>query len=331
MSAEQATAVVGNPARTRSALTWAFAAAVWGFGIAFITMRQDGSPGDFYSWYVAAKALVAGDSPYAVIPAIDPERFQSSFLYPLPAAILTVPFVPLPYAVAGPLFVAIASALLAFGLAREGTQRLWAFASAPYIVSAASGTWSLPIAAAALLPAVGFLVVAKPNVGIASFLYRPSRLMIFGSIVLVVVSLLIWPTWPSEWLGALGGVQNRVIPLLSPIGPFLLLAATRWRRPEARLLLGYACVPQAPWFYDQLVLFLIPATALESLNYVAVSQLGLAVWLAAHGLEWKYGAWFLAIILYLPPLLMILRRPNEGSVPAWLERLIAGALRRRKR
>ena len=299
----------------RRAVVWAGVAAFVGFVVAFVVMRGPDRPGDFLYWYTAARVLAEGGNPYAAIPDLDPERFATGFFYPLPAALLTVPFTVLPYAFAGALFVAIASGLLGYGIAREGPERLWVFASAPFIVSAASGTWSIPIAAAAVIPTLGFLAVMKPNVGAATFLYRPSWRLVIGCALVLVVSVVIRPSWPAEWMNEVGGVQNRVIPILTPVGPLLLLALTRWRRPESRLLVGYACVPQAPWFYDQLILWLIPATHFESLNYTFISQVALAVWVLFDAILWKHGNWFLAAVLYLPPLVMILRRPNETAPP----------------
>ncbi len=307
----------------RQAARWAVAAALFGFLTAYASMRGPDRPGDFFAWYTAAGAVLDGKSPYDVIPAVDPERFSTNFLYPLPAAMLTVPFARLPYPIAGGLFVAIAAGLLAYGVSREGQEKLWLFFGAPFIVSASSGTWSLPIAAAAVVPALGFLAVAKPNVGVSTFLYRPTWWIPIGRAVLVAGSLMLEPAWPREWIRGLGGVQNRVTPILTPVGPLLLLALTRWRRPEARLLLGYACVPQAPWFYDQLVLGLIPATSRQALHYTVVTQLSLAIWIFAQGLMWQHGAWFLAAVLYLPPLIMILQRPNEGEIGAWAGHLMA--------
>lgn len=297
---------------------WGVLAAALGFAVAYANMRGEGRAGDFYAWYTAARALLNGQSPYDVIPAIDPARFTTPFFYPLTAAIVTIPFAPLPYAFAGALFVALSSGLLAFGVAREGAHhRLWLFASASFVVSASSGTWSIASAAAVMLPALGFVLAAKPNLGVATFLLRPSRWHVAGALLLTALSLALRPTWPMEWLRGLGGVQDRVIPIFTPVGPVLLLALTRWRRREAQLLLGYACVPQAPWFYDQLVLWLIPATALESMHYTVISQVGLVLWLATRAVGWAHGGWALAALLYLPPLVMILRRPNEGSWPPW--------------
>lgn len=296
----------------KPALWWVVAGAgLLGFVTAFVVMRGPDRPGDFLYWYTAAQALLRGESPYDVIPAIDPERFVTGFFYPLPAAIVTTPFALLPYAIAGALFVGVSSALLAYGIAKERSHQLWVFASAPFIVSAASGTWSLPIAAAALLPVLGFLAVVKPNVGIATFLFRPSWTLVISGAGILLISLIVRPSWPVEWLNEVGGVQNRVIPILTPVGPFLLLALTRWRRPEARLLLGYACVPQAPWFYDQVILWLIPRTPLESINYTFLSQITLMTWVVFNGILWPHGDWLLAAVLYLPPLVMIMRQPGD--------------------
>jgi hypothetical protein len=289
----------------RTPLWWAIAMGLVGASIAWIVMR-DPARGDFAYWYTAAQALVRGSSPYAVIPASDPSRFGSPLFYPLPAVLLTVPFTPLRYTAAAMSFVFLSSAVLAYGVARTGSHRLFLFA--------------VVITAAAVVPALGFLIFVKPNVGLATFLYRPTPWMIVGSALFFALSLLAWPSWPGEWLAGLGAVQDRMIPIATPVGPLLLLAALRWRRIEARLLLGYACIPQAPWFYDQVILFLIPATALETMNYAVITQIALAAWLVLGLVRMDHGTWLLAAVLYLPPLVMILRRPNVESVPRSLHR-----------
>jgi hypothetical protein len=308
--------IAGAASRPIPAWVWGGVAGIVGFIAAYAVMSRPDQPGDFLYWYTAAKVLVSGGNPYEAIPTLNPERFATGFFYPLPAVLLTVPFSFLPYRLAGPLFVALTSSLVGYGVAKQGLHRLWLLAGAPFIVSAASGTWSIAVTAAALFPILGFLACAKPNAGIAAFLYRPSRKMVVGCLVLIVLSFVVWPGWLRAWLGEVGGVQNRVIPILTPAGPFLLLALTRWRRRETRLLLGYACVPQAPWFYDQLILTLIPATQLEAINYAFTTQLTLAIWIVFNGVLWTHGNWLLAAVLYLPPLIMILRRPNEPPAAA---------------
>ena len=103
-----------------------------------------------------------------------------------------------------------------------------------------------------------------------------------------------------------------------------MLMLLRWRRPEARLVLALACVPQTPLLYETVPLFLVPQAVIEG----GVLWLGswlVALWQAAAGpyhtdLE-RFTASARAIgwLLYLPCVAMILRRPNVGHVPLWLE------------
>jgi hypothetical protein len=103
-----------------------------------------------------------------------------------------------------------------------------------------------------------------------------------------------------------------------------ILLLLRWRRPEARLVLALACVPQTPLLYGTVPLFVVPSTIVEG------GVLWLGSWLAALWLSigGPYGsrldrftvsATAIGWLLYLPCVLMVLRRPNEGYAPAWLE------------
>jgi hypothetical protein len=182
------------------------------------------------------------------------------------------------------------------------------------------------------LPVVGLVLAAKPNLGaciVASPLSR--RLVLWslgGSLVLIATSYLAMPGWHRAWLRALTDAPHIKPYILRPGGLLLLAVLARWRRPEARLLAALAIVPQNATLYDTLPLFVIPAT----INEAAILAL------ASH------GAWHLAIarradptslqvadanaltyllLLYLPALIMVLRRPNVGAVPVWLERIAA--------
>ena len=55
----------------------------------------------------------------------------------------------------------------------------------------------------------------------------------------------------------------------------MLLAILRWRRPEARLLIALACVPQSMLLYETVPLFLVPRTFRESALLVALSYVAL--------------------------------------------------------
>jgi hypothetical protein len=107
-----------------------------------------------------------------------------------------------------------------------------------------------------------------------------------------------------------------------------LLALARWRRPEARLLATLSLVPHTMTWYDALPLMLIPATFRQLLVLGILSHL--ATFIAAP-LGFRYdGAALLSASapialwgLYVPALVLVLRRPNEGDLPEWLEQFAA--------
>jgi hypothetical protein len=118
-------------------------------------------------------------------------------------------------------------------------------------------------------------------------------------------------------------------PALMPGGILILAALTRWRRGEARLLVALACVPHTTLPYELLPLFLIPRGWVQTASLVALSHL---MWLlVAH--DFPHPDFYYTVIeytrtsipcLYLPCTLMVLRRPNVGAVPEWLEARTAG-------
>lgn len=121
-------------------------------------------------------------------------------------------------------------------------------------------------------------------------------------------------------------------PLLTrPFGVLLLLAATRWRRPEARILLVLAFVPMNPAWYEALLVFCVPRRSVEGAALAALSWLVPVVGGPVAATYATYAsrtapafARGTLICAYLPALLMVLVRPNEGEAPAWLERRLVG-------
>jgi hypothetical protein len=201
--------------------------------------------------------------------------------------------------------------------------------------------WSPLLTTAALSgPALG-LAIVKPTVGLSLVAMaipaatRPGRLLwqtaaIAG--VLILLALLLRPDWPEHWLA---GVRNSPVagqfraPILTAYGFPAVLAALRWRRPETRLLLVLSCVRQNGFLYDQLPLLLIPRSAVEALVLSGISHAShiVALWhppaddsvpaLSAQ----QYP--FTVVAMYIPCVVMLLRRPNAGPMPAWVERAAA--------
>jgi hypothetical protein len=151
--------------------------------------------------------------------------------------------------------------------------------------------------------------------------------------VLLAASLLAQPGWISAWLGSLRQQQHFKPLVAIPGGVLVLLALLRWRRPEARLLAALGCVPQTFWWYDVLPLALVARNRLESLILAMLGWVAYAVYnvafprAASPEIAFANVARLTVACAYLPCLLMVLRRPNEGAVPEFAERA-AATLRR---
>src|SRR3954451_5358533 len=271
-----------------------------------------GQSSDFDLLYQAAASLLRGDSAY-------PTAAQS-FPYPLPAVLLAVPFSFLPLALARPLFDILVGWAFAFALWRlRGPNGLLALMSGAYLFAMASSQTTPLMVAAILLPALGFLLAVGPNVSAALWIARPSWLAIPGAILFFGLSLAIQPSWPREWWIALPS-DNAFLapPILRPMGFLLLLAAIKWRTPEARLLLAMAFIPQTTLPYELVALALIPANRLEMAVYVvgtwiaviAFNQLQLSQSMA----QWASTGWPVSLCtVYVPMLYLVLRRPAKSK------------------
>jgi hypothetical protein len=277
-------------------------------------------------WY-GARALMKGVSPYAVVGPGRAFDWGFPLLYPLPAVVVGVPFALAPMAIAGGIFAGVSAALLALGLTRGGWNRLVVLLSAPFVIAIVYGQWSVLLTAAVILSPLGFLLTVKPTIGAALWIYRPSLWTIAGGAALVLVSIALQPSWPREWIATLSHTAHMVTPIAHAGGPLLLLALLRWRRREARLLLALACVPQTALPYAAVPLLLIPATLRESVAFVILSYVQAWLWVhlgpyprASASIPTSVN--LMVPLLYLPCLVMVLRRPNRGDVPEFVTRFL---------
>jgi hypothetical protein len=293
--------------------------------------------GDFWQHWTAARALLQGADPYSVItPATlrvagdSSTVYGNAWFYPLPVVVFALPVAMLSAPVAAAVFTAGASGVLAFLLTAGGFGVLAVLLSAPFVLCVFAAQLSAALVAASLIPAAQGLLVVKPTIGIALLAARPTRWAIVGGAILCTAAFLVLPSWPREWLDAVAGSPYYHAPILRGfVGPFLGLAALRWRRPEARVLLVLACVPQLLLFYDQLPLVLVPRSERERLVFTWSSWLAYVGFLvtSSHGafqvVDLREAAPWVLVLVYLPALVMVLRRPNEGKVPKRVERAVA--------
>ena len=293
---------------------------LWGFALTYRYFGHRTLYFDFFYPWFAARLLELGHSPYLAIPGGGAHPVSSPFSYPLPAVLLVTPLAELGYRMAGALFFGLSSAILAYLLARRHPHRLCVFIGVPYLAAASQGQWSPLMMAVALTPALGWLAVMKPNLGLGSLAYRPSWAAAIGCVTVLLLSLWWLPSWPLQWQANAARLDHHPAPFAHLLALPLALAVIRWRWPEARLLLVLASVPQLLYFYDQTALWLVPRTLRESLFLTAMSQAGALIWQAtadpSYSVPSQAWPWVIGFC-YIPALLIVLRRP---AVPPGLAR-----------
>jgi hypothetical protein len=271
---------------------------------------------DFDLLYRAAVRLIGGENPYSM--------GTGWFPYPLPAVLLAVPFTAIPLEAARPIFDILVGWAFVLALWKyRGTFSLLAVLSGAYLFALWNGQTTPLMVAASLVPALGFLLAAKPHTSAALWIARPSKLALLGVGAFLLLSLVVLPSWPRDWWTALLQDNTSLVPpIFRPFGLLLLLAALRFRLPEGRLLLAIAFIPQLTLPHELVPLALIPGNLLEMGIYVAGSWIavGLAdrIHLSQSLAEWTAASWPAMLgAVYLPMLALVLRRPSGRR---WIEK-----------
>lgn len=289
---------------------------------------------DFELWYNAARFMAQRQNPYSAIGPGREFNWGYGFYYPLPAAVSVMPLLVLPAHSAVLVFVGIGVALYVLALQSAGGTR-WryiALVSRPFQATVLVAHYSFLLAAMYVLRPLAVLAAAKPNMAAAIAIGRADRKWmqwaLGGSIVLLSVAFALQPTWPKDWLNSVRNDPFHSAPIARPLGFVLGFALLKWRRAEARLLLGLALLPGTIGMYDALLLFFVPRRASE---YIALTFLSYFAALlvfndaAIHTMDTFITASGDAIVhwLFVPCLVMVLLRRNEGPLPDRLERLAA--------
>ncbi len=311
----------------RLAVAGAIAVALFGLYLLYVSLHPGADAGDFGFPLHAARLLLAGRDPYLeMVPGVP--GAAGAFLYPLPAALVAIPFAGLSDTMAGAAFVGMSAGLVSYGLSAGGWWRLLALMSPAFLLAFSVANWPPLLMASALLPGIGWLAAAKPNIGIVAFAYRPRWLTVASGIVIILVCFALNPRWPAEWLSH---VAKQEIPHAAtfawPLGAFGFAGLLRWRTPEGRALVAFTLVPVSAFPYDHLMLWLIPRTFREALFLTWTAWLTAPAILGFNAEASRTRLLLIQAALTLgtvvPATILVLRRPNVGPAPRWIERAVA--------
>jgi hypothetical protein len=272
---------------------------------------------DWHIFWTAGHAVATGQDPYRAVRALNSGY---PLFYPGPALLLVAPFGLLASKAAWFAWAAVTGGLFGLAARRHG-RGLWVGAlSACFAEAVTFGQWVPLLVAAAILPWLGGALAAKPSIGVALWVWRPSRGAVLGGAALAVLSLLVVPGWPAEWVAGLART-NHIAPVAKPWGWVLLLAALRWRTPEGRLLLALACIPQTTSLYESLPLFLVCRKRWDAYVLAVLSHVAAFVqdrYFSAPGqvLETVIAnRWPVFLVtLWLPALIMVLRPERAPEI-----------------
>ena len=157
-------------------------------------------------------------------------------------------------------------------LTRHGYHRLLVFFAYPYWAGMLAAQWGPLLMASAFFPLLLPATWPSPKPVCPVALTHLTRRGVIACVLARCLITFAWmPNWLALWLAQLGGYQH-FYPLLIFPGPLLLLALFRYRDPDTAALPADRTMPQR-WFYDTLILWLIPKTRKEIL-WTALLQLG---------------------------------------------------------
>jgi hypothetical protein len=321
------------------AMRAAFAVAV-AISAALVSLRfwsdPQVQPSDLGQVWAGSRALLNGQNPYEVVGPGRPFQWPWPLLYPLTAMMTLMPLAMLPLRWTDPLFVAIGFGLFAWAVTarRVTTPAVLALVSVPGLMTLQTSQWSPLVAAAALLPWLGWVLIAKPTIGLAFFAAFPRWTTAVGCAIVLILSFVIWPGWVADWRSTFASAPHIVAPVTRPGGVLVLLALLKWKRPEARLLVALGCIPHTTVPYETIPLFLVPQTWRQAWILWGGALLAYVgqLWTGPYSTQieyWTSGAHWIVAVMYLPCTAMVLMRPNVWPAREHPTLPIEGGLARR--
>ena len=270
---------------------------------------------DFSVLWTAMKLVQNGQNPYVMI---GPELgYDYEFHHPLTSAIAVFPFTLLPEKVADVAFVFGASFLVAFGALKDDWSSVWIFLSAAFVDNAKAAQLAPLIAAVYYLPWASFLLPVKPSIGASMlFTWSRARYAIPSGLFLLLVSILVFPGWISEWMRTTAGSWEYTSPIARAGGFLMILALLKWRTKEGKFLFLLSLIPQVSGWYEAFLPMLVGRTKREYQVLSMTSSIGycLLLLMVASTPEKQIPTFQIGQLIvafcYLPALIVVLRRPD---------------------
>ena len=269
---------------------------------------------DFDQIWLAAHALLEGRDPYQVV---RPPQFRFPLFYPLTSAVAVLPLGWLDYRAARLVFVLVSGGVFGYAIGRHRPWLWPTFLGIPFILFASGGQWSALLAAAVLLPWLGPLAAAKPNLGLAVLAavktWKAGIILLGGSFLLLCVSVVLDPAWSVKWNHALDQSSHFRPLIIRPGGFLLLLALLRWYDRDARLVLALGLIPTTGLPYDMLPAALVARNRAQAALLTILTQMAWLIWPAFPPVDpyadwsWRTGTVTLWSAL-LPALFVVLER-----------------------
>ena len=290
-------------------------------------IRVSDTHSDFAPVWYGARALLTRVDPYATFGPGLAFHYEGNLFYPVSAMIAAIPLGLLPEDVASVVFITMSAALVAYAVSKKNWDLVWIFPSSAFIVAVRACQWAPIMGAAMLVPSLAWIYSFKPNIGTALALSTGSRkslkVAIVGTALLCGIGFILLPSWPLAWLQEVHvGTQTELTaPIARPFGFVILLALLRWRQAEARYLLVFACIPQTASWYELFTLLLIARTKREAQFLSLTSSAGYMAQIAllqeGSFLLTRTVGVLMILFGYIPALAVVLKRRNEGPLPAW--------------
>src|SRR5256885_7893836 len=156
-------ALTASAALTSALLAWL----VWS--------RPQPQRSDLFQAWAGARALLEHRNPFEEVGPGRRFDWPYAQLYPLTSFLPLLPLASLPLRWVDPIFVALGFGLYTWAVTASNLRSpaLIALVSLPALMTLQTSQWSLLLTGAALVPALGFLLIAKPTIGLALFAAAP--------------------------------------------------------------------------------------------------------------------------------------------------------------